>query len=123
MGCLTLILLGVLGLGTLFFGVTKLLADSTPSQHAIKKASQNEKVISLLGSPIEKDGTISGKISFTNGDGVANLSIPIKGPKDKAIITVKAIKNNDAWTYSTLYVQIQSTNKKINLLAQVLEGL
>lgn len=121
MGCLTLIILGVLGLGTLFFGVTKLLADSTPSKYAIELASKNEKVISLLGNEIEKDGIISGKVSFTNGDGVANLTIPISGTKGTGIIKVIATKTDGVWEYETLFVQIKSTLEKINLLPKVLE--
>lgn len=121
MGCLTLIVLGVLGLGTLFFGVTKLLADATPSQYAIAQASKNEKVIALLGDSIEKDGIISGNISFTNGDGTANLSIPISGTKTSGTIKVVAIKTDDVWVYETLYVFIKSKQEKINLLSKVLE--
>ena len=123
MGCLTLIVLGVLGLGTLFFGVTKLLADATPSQYAIAQASKNENVIAILGDSIEKDGIISGNISFTNGDGTANLSIPISGTKTSGTIKVVAIKTDGIWVYETLYVFIKSKQEKINLLPKILEEI
>ena len=123
MGCLTLIVLGVLGLGTLFFGVTKLLADATPSQYAIAQASKNENVIAILGDSIEKDGIISGNISFTNGDGTANLSIPISGTKTSGTIKVVAIKTDGVWVYETLHVFIKSKQEKINLLPKVLEEI
>lgn len=123
MGCLTLIILGALGLGTLFFGVTKLLADSTPSKYAIELASKNEKVISLLGNEIEKDGIISGKVSYTNGDGTANLTIPISGIKGAGVIKVIATKTDGVWEYETLFVQIKSTLEKINLLPKALEDI
>jgi hypothetical protein len=123
MGCLTLIVLGVLGLGSLFFGVTKLLADSTPSQYAIAQASKNEKVIAILGDSIEKDGIISGNISFTNGDGTANLSIPISGTMTSGTIKVVAIKTDGIWVYETLYVFIKSKQEKINLLPKILEEI
>jgi hypothetical protein len=123
MGCLTLIVLGVLGLGTLFFGATKLLADATPSQYAIAQASKNENVIAILGDSIEKDGIISGNVSFKNGDSTANLSIPISGTKSSGTIKVVAIKTDGIWVYETLYVFIKSKQEKINLLPKVLEEI
>jgi hypothetical protein len=123
MGCLTLIVLGILGIGTLIFGVTKMLSDSTPSAYAFEQTIKNEKVISLLGEPIEKRGIASGSISYSNNDGEADLNIPINGSKGKGTIVVKATKTDGIWSYETLYVHIKETNEKISLLAKALEDI
>jgi len=122
-GCLTIIVLGGLGISALFFGVTKMLADSTPSAYAFEQTVQNKKAISLLGEPIERRGIASGSVSFSNNDGEANLNIPIKGSKGNGTIVVKATKTDGVWSYETLYVYIKETREKINLLAKSLEGL
>jgi hypothetical protein len=123
MGCLTLIILGILGVGTLIFGVTKMLSNSTPSTYAFEQAVKNRKVISLLGEPIEKRGMASGNISYSNNDGKADLNIPIIGSKGKGTIVVKATKTDGVWSYETLYVYIKETRERINLLAKVLEDI
>jgi hypothetical protein len=122
MGCLTIIVLFILGIGALLVGVTNILSGSAPSEHAFEKASENKQVIRFLGKPIEQKGMTTGSINFNNGDGSADLIIPIKGPKGKAVLRVVAEKFNDVWTYEKLYVTIKETNEEINLLDKSLEG-
>lgn len=123
MGCLTLIILFVLGIGTLIFGVTNMMSESTPTKYAIEQASKNSIVLERLGGSIEQKGMISGSINFSNGgDGDADLTIPIRGTNGRAIIRVVAEKYDDQWTYEKLYVSIKETNEKINLLDKSLEG-
>jgi len=123
MGCLTLIILFVLGIGTLIFGVTNMMSESTPTKYAIQQASKNSIVLERLGDSIEQKGMISGSINFSNGgDGDADLTIPIRGTNGRAIIRVVAEKYDDEWTYEKLYVSIKETNEKINLLDKSLEG-
>ena len=59
MGCLTLIVLFFLGIGSLILGVTSMISDSEPAQYALEKASTNPIVLEALGEPIEKDGMAS----------------------------------------------------------------
>lgn len=65
-GCLTLILMLMVLVGTLFFGVTKMFANSEPYQYALEQASTNEKVIAVMGEPIEKKGIVSGNMSLSD---------------------------------------------------------
>ena len=122
MGCLTIIILSIFGIGALFFGITNMLAGSAPSEYAFEKASENKQVVRFLGKPIEQKGMITGSINYSNGDGNADLRIPVKGPKGKAVLKVVAEKSDGVWTYEKLYVIIKSTNEKINLLDKSLEG-
>ena len=122
LGCGTLIILGIFGIGALFFGVTKMISGSTPAQYAVEQASQNERVIELLGTLIEQKGMTTGSINFKNGSGDADLQIPIQGPKGKAVIYIVGEKFADTWTYSRLLVKIKGSQERINLLEKVLEG-
>lgn len=122
-GCLTLIVLAVLGIGTIFFGVTKMFKSSTPYEYAFTEASNNPKVIHILGEPIESSGMVNGNISFNNDAGEANFSIPVKGPNGKGKIVVLGEKEAGVWTYEKLYFIEKETGKKINLLKKELEGI
>jgi len=121
MGCLTLIVLFFLGIGSLIFGITNMISDSEPALYAVEKASAAPKVIEILGEPIVQEGMSSGSISFNNGDGDADLRVPISGPNGKAIVRVVAEKYDDEWTYEKIYVLLKGGDQKIDLLKQKLD--
>lgn len=122
-GCLTLIILGVLGIFSLIFGVTKMFTSSEPYEYAMEHAKNNPEVINILGAPIESDGIINGNISLRNNDGEADFSIPIKGSSGEGNIIVVAEKKDGTWFYEKLYVQIKSNQEQINLLEKELEHI
>jgi hypothetical protein len=122
-GCLTLIVLFFLGIGTIFFDVTKMFSSSEPYQHAMESAINNEDVTAILGEPVETDGMMNGSINLSGDDGDADFKIPIKGPKGSGRIVVKAIKDYGEWEYSKLYVQFQGDYEAINLLESETEEL
>ena len=121
-GCLTLIIIVIAFVGSIFFGVSKMFTSSTPYKYAMEQSMTNDEVVNLLGEPIESDGIMQGNISLKNDDGEADFTIPIKGPKGDARIVVVATKSNGDWTYEQLYVQIKDTKEEINLLDKALEG-
>ncbi|MDH7446102.1 cytochrome c oxidase assembly factor Coa1 family protein [Aquimarina sp. 2201CG14-23] len=115
-GCLTLIIVFFVFLGSVVFGVSKALTSSTPYQDALAKAQEDEYIIQLLGEPIETNGIMQGELNFKNNTGMADISIPIKGPEGEARIYVVGTKQHDNWTYSELYVIIEETNEQVDLL-------
>ncbi|WAC00852.1 cytochrome c oxidase assembly factor Coa1 family protein [Lacinutrix neustonica] len=114
-GCLTLIVIVVVIVGALVYKVSDAIAGSEPYTHAFSLATENEKVISFLGEPIETNGMGSTSYKHVNGSSTADLRIPIKGPKDEGVIVVSAEKINNEWSYSTLYVKIDGEMGTINL--------
>lgn len=121
-GCLTVIVLILLGIGATIFGVSKILTSSAPYEYAVEQASNNTQVIELLGNPVETAGIMQGKISTTNNSGQVDIKIPLKGSKEKGSVTIKGYKTDGEWTYEELYVLIKETNEKVNLLDKTLEG-
>lgn len=114
-GCLSLIVIVILvGVG-LFYKVSDSISGSEPYIYALSKASENEKVIDFLGEPITSNGFGNTSYKSKNGSSTATLNIPIKGPKDEAIIFVSAEKINDEWTYNSLYVKVDGENEIIYL--------
>lgn len=115
-GCMSLIGLFIIFVGTAIFGVTQAFTNSTPFKDALEKVNQDAYVINILGEPIEQDGIMSGKFNFTNGKGSADMSIPIKGPEGEGDLYVIGTKENEIWTYSEMYVIIDETNEQIDIL-------
>ncbi|WP_452224833.1 cytochrome c oxidase assembly factor Coa1 family protein [Lacinutrix chionoecetis] len=115
-GCLTLIIIGVIGVITLVYKVSDTITESETYIYAYTNAAKNEKVIDFLGEPIETDGIGSSSYKYVNGSSTAKLTIPIKGPKDEGEIVVDAEKINNEWTYHQLYVKIDGETETINLL-------
>lgn len=114
-GCLTLIIVFVLGIGGVIYKVTDTVKNSEPYTHALTKAIENKDVISYLGEPIETNGIGNTNYTYRNGTTTTNLTIPIKGPKDEGNIVIKAEKINDEWAYYELYVKIDGETKSIDL--------
>lgn len=123
-GCLTVIILFVLGIGAIFFGVSKAITGSAPYEYAMESASNNTEVLAVLGASIESDGIMQGSISLNGSDsGDVDIIIPIKGTKGKGSIIVVGNKIDGEWIYEELYVLIKETGEQINLLQKALEDI
>lgn len=114
-GCVSILLIFVLFIASIFFGVTSLMTNSDAYKGAMTKVQHNKLVIEKLGSPIEGDGMTSGSINTTNDSGNCDLQIPIKGPKGKATLFVVAEKRG-TWKYSEIKVLVKTTKEEIDLL-------
>ncbi|AOW20923.1 cytochrome c oxidase assembly factor Coa1 family protein [Urechidicola croceus] len=115
-GCLLIIILFIFGIGAAIFGISKVLTNSEPYEYAIEQANKNQHLIDQIGEPIESNGMMNGNISLKNKQGNANFTIPIKGSKGKGTLHVIAEKFDGDWVYEDLYVTINQTNDKVNLL-------
>ncbi|CAD5343311.1 hypothetical protein FLA105535_03309 [Flavobacterium bizetiae] len=114
-GCVSILLIFVVFIASIFFGVTSMMTNSDAYKGAMIEAQKNKQVIEKLGSPIEDDGMTSGSINTTNDSGNCDLQIPIKGPKGKATLFVVAQKKG-TWKYSEMSVLIKNTKEEIDLL-------
>ena len=114
-GCVSILLIFVLFIVSIFFGVTSMMTNSDAYKGAMTEAQKNNQVIEKLGSPIEDDGMTSGSINTSNDTGNCDLQIPIKGPKGKATLFIVAEKKG-TWKYSEMTVLIKNTNEEIDLL-------
>jgi len=115
-GCLSIIIIGVLVIGGIIYKVSDAVTESEPYTHAYAKTIENESVIEFLGTPIETNGMGNTSYKYANGSTTADLTIPIKGPKDEGNIIVSAEKINDEWAYKILQVKIDGEIEVINLL-------
>ncbi len=123
-GCLTIIILVIFGVGAAIFGISKAIGESEPYTHAYEMAIQNEAVIEALGEPIETGFSGSNtNYSYKNGETSVEMTIPINGASNSALIHVEGTKENDVWTYNKLYVDVENDDVDINLLEEDLENV
>jgi len=116
-GCLSLIILFIMFVGSIFYGVTTALEESQPYEYALEKINQDEAITRQLGSPIEKAGMIQGSYNYSNGTKTADMKIPIAGPNGTGILFVEASGEDDNWTYNVIRVEIKD-NESLDLLEE-----
>jgi hypothetical protein len=114
-GCLGLILLFAVFIGSIFLGVTSMMKESDAYKESMIAAQHNKIVIEKLGESIESDGMTSGSINITNNSGNCDLKIPIKGSKGKGTLFVVGEKRGN-WQYKVMSVYIEATKEEVDLL-------
>jgi len=119
-GCMSLIVVFILFIGSIFYGVTTALEESQPYEYALEKINQDQEITSVLGSPIEKDGMIQGSYNYSNGKKSADIKIPVSGPNGSGILFVEATGEDDNWTYNIIRVEIND-DSTIDLLNETSE--
>ena len=115
-GCLPIIIAIVLLFTAMVSEVTDMFKGSEPYAVGMENLMKNELVIKKLGEPIEPNGMFQGNINYENGNGTADLKIPIKGPNGEADLLVIAKKNDDVWTYQTMTVTFNKEEETLDLL-------
>lgn len=114
-GCLTMIVLLIVFVGSIFYGVTTMFEGSDPYEYAFKKINEDEQLVEFFGAPIVKDGMVQGSLNYTNGNGKADMKIPISGPNGSGMLFIDATSEDDNWTYHEIRVEIKD-NEVIDLL-------
>lgn len=115
-GCLLLIILLIVFIGSIFYGVTSLMTDSQAYVDAMNKAQESELLIEQIGEPIEQNGIMGGSVNYSNGYRTAEITIPIKGDKGEATLRVEGGGTDENWTYERMEAYISETDMVIDLL-------
>lgn len=118
-GCLTLIVLGFLAGGAIFYGVMKVIKSTEPYQTALAGATNSPEVQAELGTPIQPgfmvQGAVNSNISGGTTTETADLTIPLKGPKAAGRVHYAATKSDGKWDVRDFTVTVDGTNKTIPL--------
>ncbi len=108
---LTLIAVMVL----VFSVVIGFMKSSDAYTGAVARARSAPAVISALGTPLQEGWFVTGNIHVSGPTGLAELAIPVSGPKGEATIYVDATKHVGAWQFDHLIVELESTHERIDL--------
>lgn len=106
---------GKLGIGTLaatslfvlfviplFFAIEAEMRNSDAYKLTMNTAQASPCVTSTLGSPLQPGWMMTGEIQESSIEGLADLSIPVTGPKGKGNLDVQAKKLNGNWKIDSL---------------------
>ena len=102
------------GLVVMIFGLIK---NTSPYKVAVQEAATDQRIIELIGEPIEPGWWVSGSTETNGGKGSADLMIPISGPNGRMTIYVEAQKSAGVWRYQTIVAESEDSQQRINLLS------
>lgn len=101
-GCLTLLSAAfVFAIVVVVFGAIK---HSTPYEQSLRQATNDQRVVDALGTPIKPSFIVSGGVHLDNGKGDADVNYSLSGSKQSAKVHVVATRVNDAWSYTEMTV-------------------
>lgn len=93
------------GAVAIFLGFIFLMLRSNDAyREAKRRATTDQRVITVLGSPVRSSLLVSGSINTKGSTGDADLRFSISGPKGKAAVHAVATREQDTWTFQTLVV-------------------
>jgi len=120
-GCFTVILLGIILIGGAFFSFFSAVKSGSGGDEAFEIVQSNAKVIQALGEPIEKGFGGNYNVNYKNGEKTSKATIPLKGPKGEATLTVKTSGSDDDKVYEVFEIQLENTGEIIDLRDNTLD--
>lgn len=114
----------VLGVALVFVivgGAALLLVSSSyrsswAYSNAVELAGSNAEVAAALGEPVEPGWWVTGAISVSGQSGGADLTIPLRGSRERGTLYVVAEKPAGEWLFTTAEVEVPGRQERIDLL-------
>lgn len=90
-------------------------ADKSLYDEALQKASNNVKVIEVVGKleSIDNMTIAEGTVSYSDDKSTVTSTITIKGEKTKAKMDISAERNGTTWNYSEIKVRVKNPQSEI----------
>lgn len=99
-----------------FYGVTSIMKNSDAYKMSLEQVKGDSRVIEAMGEPITSGWFTSGQITIEGPNGVANLSIPVSGPKCDGDIISRSRKVDGEWHIYLLLVRLDCNASTITLI-------
>ena len=105
-GCLTSSRFSPLFICIIVMTVFGAIKSTDAYKTAVARAKADPRVTDAIGTPIKEAWYVLGKTEVSGGSGTSELTIPISGPKGKAIIYANSEKFAGDWKSSRMVVKI-----------------
>jgi hypothetical protein len=114
-GCASLALMVLLLIGGIIYFIFSSIRKTEPFQLTLHAAQSSPEMRAQLGEPITLGFWFTGSVNWNNGNGTADVQIPLNGPNGSTTIhTVGTQSPGAPWNFS----KMQSTSSPpINLLS------
>ena len=108
-----LVLIGLIAI--LLIVITGFMKSSEAYVGAVARAKSSPAVTAALGTPITEGWFVTGTIHVSGPTGLAELAIPLAGPKGAATLHVEASKRLGEWHFDHLIAQVEGTPARTDL--------
>lgn len=115
-GCIALVILMVTCCGGSTYMALEMVKNSQPYKDGIATVAANPEVKEALGEPVQPSWLVGGSVQDQGASGMAQLVIPVSGPKGDGLLEVQANKSGGVWTNNSMTVTILETGKRIDLM-------
>jgi hypothetical protein len=95
---------------------------STIYKQTMAAVRKDERLIELIGSPVQPGLLVLGTFSRHAAGTMVNLTIPLYGPKGKATAFAVGSRTGKEWRFTTLQVQAKGRPDHIDLLKDESSG-
>lgn len=113
-GCLGPVLLCGGFITVIALSVFGMIKSIGPYDDSLVTVQQDVNAIENMGEPIEAGFVVQGNVHISNGEGSADFSYPVSGPKGGGWVSVVATKKNGEWETESL--TLESNGAKFDLL-------
>lgn len=103
------------GIGVFAWGVMAAMKSSGAYRQAVAIARADPALVQALGSPIEEAWYFTGSIQTHNGDGQAELLIPLSGPRGSARLRAEGRGRDGDWVFDVLRARLDADGRVIEL--------
>ena len=107
----SLLLVGAIG-----YGATSMFKDTDVYRLSLALVKSDKSVQLALGDPIKTGWLTTGSITLTGSGGNAELSIPISGSRNSAVVHSRATRAGGVWTIDRLSVLVKDNPTPIVLI-------
>ena len=101
-GCLGLILGGIVLIGGIVFVAMSAIKSSEVYQGALKVVQTHPAAVERLGQPVKDGWLVKGNVKLDASGGSANFEVPVSGPKNSGTLYVSAVSPEGTWMYEKL---------------------
>jgi hypothetical protein len=98
-----------------FMLVTGSIKTSEAYVGAMERVRADPAVTAAIGTPLAEGWLVTGNIHVSGPTGLAELEIPVSGPRGNATVYVDAAKRLGEWHFDHLIVQVAATRQRIDL--------
>lgn len=101
--------------------VSGAMRDNDAYRIAMAQAAADPRLAAAIGTPIEHDGFMSGRLS-TGATSRASLQIPVSGPRGEATVFVEAEARLGVWRFAVLSATVDGADAPFDLLPSLPES-
>lgn len=119
LGCILIPVLFVTVLGGGAFWAWRSSGASEVREEAIARATSHPAVIEALGEPIESGWLPEGRVHIGDGEGEADFSVDLTGPRGEGRLHAVARRQGGGdWEFEVLELAVEGSDEVIDLLAE-----